>query len=79
MREIEAKAITKTIARLCQEANFELGEDVISALKQAQETEESELGRETLDKLLENARIGVVVQIVAVARLVCGALWWVTI
>ena len=57
MREIEAKAITETIAQLCQEANFELGEDVISALKQAQQTEESELGRETLDKLLENAQI----------------------
>ena len=57
MREIETKAITEAIARLCQEANYELGEDVISVLKQAQETEESELGRETLDKVLENARI----------------------
>ena len=57
MREIETKAITQAIARLCQEANFELGEDVISALKQAQGTEESELGRDALDKILENARI----------------------
>ena len=36
---------------------FELGEDVIAALKRAQQTEESELGRETLNQLLENARI----------------------
>jgi len=57
MREIETSAITQTIARLCQEANFGLGEDVLSALKQAQKTEESLLGREVLSQLLENARI----------------------
>ena len=57
MKEIEASAITQAVARLCQEANFELGEDVIAALKQAEQTEESELGREVLGKLLENARI----------------------
>jgi len=57
MREIEASAITQAVARLCQEANFELGEDVLAALKQAQETEKSPLGREVLGQLLENARI----------------------
>ncbi len=34
-----------------------LGEDVLSALKQAQQTEESPLGREVLSQLIENARI----------------------
>lgn len=57
MREIKASAITKTVAQLCQEANFELGEDVLSALKQAGKTEASPLGREVLSRLLENARI----------------------
>ena len=57
MREIKASAITKTVARLCQEANFALGEDVLSALKQARETEQSPLGREVLSQLIENARI----------------------
>jgi fumarate hydratase subunit alpha len=57
MKEIKASEITKTVARLCQEANFELGEDVLSALKQAQKTERSPLGRETLSQLIENARI----------------------
>jgi len=57
MKEIEASAITQAVARLCQEANFVLGEDVLSALKQAQETEESPLGREVLSQLIENARI----------------------
>jgi fumarate hydratase subunit alpha len=34
-----------------------LGEDVLSALKQAQQTEQSPLGREILSQLIENARI----------------------
>ncbi len=57
MKEIEASAITQAIAKLCQEANFTLGEDVLSALKQAHRTEQSPLGRETLNQIIENARI----------------------
>jgi len=57
MREIEASAITQTVAKLCQQTNFELGEDVLSALKQAQQTEESPLGKQVLSQLLENAQI----------------------
>ena len=57
MREIKTSAITQTVARLCQEANFVLGEDILSALKQAQQTEQSPLGREVLSRLIENARI----------------------
>ena len=57
MREIEASTITQAVAQLCQQANFELGDDVLAALKQAEQTEESPLGREVLSQLLENARI----------------------
>ena len=57
MREIEASSITQAVAQLCQQANFVLGEDVLSALKQAQQTEESPLGKEVLSQLIENARI----------------------
>ena len=57
MREIEASAITQAVARLCQQANFEFDEGVLAALKEAQQTEESELGREVLSQLLENAQI----------------------
>ena len=57
MRDIEASAITQVITQLCQEANYELGDDVLSALNQAQQTEESRLGREVLSQLLENAGI----------------------
>jgi len=57
MREIKASAITQAVAQLCQQANFVLGEDMLAALKQALETEESPLGKEVLSQLLENARI----------------------
>ena len=57
MKEIEASTITQAVAQLCQEANFILGEDVLSALRQAQQAEESELGREVLGQIIENARI----------------------
>lgn len=57
MREIEASSVTQVVAQLCQQANFVLGDDVLSALKQAQQTEESPLAREVLSQLIENARI----------------------
>ncbi len=57
MREIEAITITQKVAELCQQVNFELGEDVLSALRQARQAEESPLGRQVLDQILENARI----------------------
>jgi fumarate hydratase subunit alpha len=57
MREIEASAITQTVARLCQQANFALDKDVLAALKQAEQTEESPLGKEVLSQITENAQI----------------------
>ena len=57
MREISADDITKTIARLCQEANFDLGEDVLDALKRARDKEESPLGQQVLEQILENDNI----------------------
>ena len=52
MREIEAKEITKTVARLFDEANFFLSDDVLTVLKKAKEDEESPAGREALAKIL---------------------------
>lgn len=57
MREIHCQDITDTVSQLCQEANFYLGEDVLEALRQARETEESPVGREVLDQILKNAEI----------------------
>lgn len=57
MREITTDKITETVATLCQDANFYLGEDVIAALKKAQADEVSEAAREVLAMILENAEI----------------------
>ena len=57
MREIEAKEVTRAVSRLFQEANLFLPDDVLACLKQARETEESSVGREVLDSILENAQI----------------------
>jgi fumarate hydratase subunit alpha len=57
MREISANEITKTVARLCKEANFFLGEDVLSALRKARDEEESPAAVNVLDQILENADI----------------------
>ena len=57
MREVKSGTITDTIARLCQQANFKIDTDLLSALKQACQDEESPLGREALAQVIENARI----------------------
>jgi len=57
MKEINSSTIIETTARLCQEANFYLPQDVVDALKRAQKTEESPLGKQTIDRLLENAEL----------------------
>ncbi len=57
MKEIDAAKITKEVARLCMEANFELGEDVLKAIEEGFEKEESPVGKEILRQLLENAEI----------------------
>ena len=56
-REIQAFEITKTIKRLCIEANTVLEEDVIKAYGEGLEREESPTGRDAFRQLLENARI----------------------
>jgi fumarate hydratase subunit alpha len=57
MKEIKADVITQAVAKLFMEANVDLGDDVLSALKQAIQTENSPLGREFLNQIIENARI----------------------
>ena len=57
MRDIEAQEITKTVSRLFQEANFFLPDDISACLKRARDNEESPVGREVIDRILENADI----------------------
>jgi fumarate hydratase subunit alpha len=56
-KEINTDSITETVARLCQEANYFLPEDVARALRESRDREESSLGREILQQILENAGI----------------------
>ena len=57
MREIEASAVTEAVRDLCIETNTRLPEDHLEALRQALNKEESPLGREVLESLLENAKV----------------------
>jgi fumarate hydratase subunit alpha len=58
MRQINTEQITDTVEKLCIDANYNLGDDLITSLKDAHEKEESPLGREVITQLLENAEIG---------------------
>ncbi|MDO8673884.1 MAG: fumarate hydratase [Dehalococcoidia bacterium] len=57
MREIQAATITQNVARLCEEANLYLGEDVLDAIKASLAEEESPMGKEVLSQIIENANI----------------------
>lgn len=57
MRNIKADIITEAVSKLFKQANYELGEDVLTALRKARQDEESPLGREVIDRILENAGI----------------------
>jgi len=57
LRDIDAKEVTKTVARLFLEANYYLADDVLDALKKAQNVEESPAGKEVLTQIIRNADI----------------------
>jgi len=57
MRTIETSAISAAVSRLCMDANFYLGEDVLSRLRDCAEKEASPNGRDVLDKIIQNAEI----------------------
>ncbi len=58
MRHINTEQITDTVEKLCIDANYNLGDDLIVSLRNALEKEESPLGQEVITQLLENAEIG---------------------
>jgi fumarate hydratase subunit alpha len=57
MRHISTDEITAAVSRLLKQANTELDEDVLTALKNAYREEESHFGRDVIDTILENAAI----------------------
>ena len=57
MRELHVDEITKAVTEIGLEANFDLGEDVSSAFAKFKLKETSEVGKEVLSQLEENADI----------------------
>jgi fumarate hydratase subunit alpha len=57
MREVDANSITAAVKKLCMDANYYLGEDVLAALKKFEKQEESPLGKEILNQIIKNAGI----------------------
>jgi fumarate hydratase subunit alpha len=57
MKAIRYGDIVEKVKDACMEANFKLAADVWAAVEKARVTEESPVGREILDQMLENAAI----------------------
>jgi fumarate hydratase subunit alpha len=57
LREIRLDEVTEAVRDLCIDANTRLPEEHLSALRRALEEEESPLGREVIERLLENAEV----------------------
>lgn len=57
MREIHYDTVVRHVAQICQEANYDLGEDVMNAFEQAAKEETSDMGKAVLHQLIENANI----------------------
>ena len=57
MRHISTSEITSKVKELCIRAACDLGNDVVFVLKEFRGREESPLGKEVLDQIIENAQI----------------------
>ncbi len=57
MKTIRYRDIVERVKDACMEANFKLAADVRTAVEKARIAEESPIGREILDRILENAAI----------------------
>jgi fumarate hydratase subunit alpha len=57
VRTIEYVEIVNKVSKMCQEANYDLGQDVVQAFKSALQKETSETGKDVLEQLILNADI----------------------
>ena len=57
MREIQAEIITRTVAKLCVEANCHLPEDMKHCIRTARAAEPWPQGQEILDRIIENFEV----------------------
>lgn len=56
-RMIPAAAVTEKVVELCQQANLDLGEDMLGALRRAAAREDSPVGQDILYQIVENAKL----------------------
>ncbi|TEB06857.1 L(+)-tartrate dehydratase subunit alpha [Pelotomaculum schinkii] len=57
IKTVNTTAITEAVARMSQEANYYLGQDVLEGFQKALDEEISVTGKEILQQLIENAKI----------------------
>lgn len=57
MRTIQTDEITEAVEKLCKSANYYLNDDILNGIKNALKAEESETGKDILNKIIENAGI----------------------
>lgn len=57
VRSIHTDEITEAVEKLCKSANYYLNDDILNGIKDALKVEESETGKDILNKIIENAQI----------------------
>ena len=57
IRKIDAALITETVKKLYTDMNYFIGDDILTALKKAENNESSEIGKNVLSQLIENNKI----------------------
>lgn len=57
MKSIEVNTIIDAVKKLCVDANYYLNKDIKQAIEKGLKTEESPIGAEILEKLLQNAEL----------------------
>jgi fumarate hydratase subunit alpha len=60
MRNITSDQIVSAVKKLCMDANYHLGNDVVSAFHTALHQEKSEVGKDVLNQLIQNAEIATI-------------------
>ncbi|MGL4393169.1 MAG: fumarate hydratase [Fusobacteriaceae bacterium] len=57
MKELDLKRVEEEVARLCMEANYFIGDDVLDKIKSAHKKEKSEIGKKVLEQIILNDEI----------------------
>jgi fumarate hydratase subunit alpha len=57
VREVHAEQVTATVRELCMEICYRVPPEMVELMRRAREREESPIGRQILDKLLENQEV----------------------